>query len=104
MNAYQSQILLHGYSPTIMLDSGLHTTCFIKKDIKKISEEATKDISGECKVTIKPTNSKTLNYFTQYKESHFEFLNRLSAEFGEWFFYNGKELFFGKPSGSNSRT
>jgi type VI secretion system secreted protein VgrG len=98
--AFHSQVVLRGFSPTIILDSGPHTTCFIRKDIKKISQEATKDISGECKVTINPTNTKAINYFTQYKESHFDFLNRLSAEFGEWFFYNGKELFFGKPSNS----
>lgn len=102
MKAFHSQIILNGFSPTIMLESGPHTACFIKKNIKKISEEATKDVSGECKVTINPANSKSINYFSQYKESHFDFLNRLSAEFGEWFFYNGKELFFGRPSGSNN--
>jgi type VI secretion system secreted protein VgrG len=97
-----SQIVLRGFSPTIILDSGPHTTCFIRKDIKKICQEATKDISGECPVTINPANTKAINYFTQYKESHFDFLNRVSAEFGEWFFYDGKELFFGKPSSSKN--
>jgi len=98
VNAYHSRIVLSGYSPTIILDSGPHTTCFVRKDLKKISQEATKDISGECKVTINPANKKAINYLTQYKESNFDFLNRLSSDFGEWFFYNGKEVFFGKPS------
>jgi type VI secretion system secreted protein VgrG len=98
VSAYHSRIVLNGYSPTIILDSGPHTTCFVRKDLKKISQEATKEISSECKVTINPANKKAIKYLTQYKESHFDFLNRLSADFGEWFFYNGKEVFFGKPS------
>lgn len=97
-DAFHTRIILNGCSPTIILDGGENTTCFIEKDLKKICEDTTKDISGECKVAINPAYKKTIKYFTQYRESNFEFLNRLSAEFGEWFYYNGKELFFGKPS------
>jgi len=93
VNAYHSEIVLNGYSPTIILDSGPNTTCFIRKDIKKIAQEATKDVSAECKVTINPANTKSINYLAQYKESNFEFLNRLSAEFGEWFFLQWERTF-----------
>jgi type VI secretion system secreted protein VgrG len=34
----------------------------------------------------------------QYGESSFDFINRLSAEYGEWFFYDGSDLCFGRPS------
>lgn len=101
-DAYHSVIILNGYSPTIILDSGPHVACFIQKDLKKICQDSTKDISGECNITISPVYKKQIKYFTQYKESNFEFLNRLSEEFGEWFFYNGKELFFGKPASSKN--
>ncbi len=101
-DTYHSQIILNGYSPTILLESCPHTTCFIQKNLQKITDEATKDMAGECSITLNPVYQKTLRYFTQYKESNFEFLNRLSAEFGEWFFYDGKEIFFGKPDSSKS--
>lgn len=95
-NAIHSQIVLSGFSPTIILDNGAHTTCFIRKDVKKIAQEVTKDLSGECNVSVDPSSKKMINYFTLYKESGFEFLNRLSQEFGESFFYDGKTLHFGK--------
>ena len=101
-DTYHSQIILNGYSPTILLENWPHTTCFTQKNLQKIADEATKDVAAECSVNLNPVYTKTLKYFTQYKESNFEFLNRLSAEFGEWFFYDGKELFFGKPDTSKS--
>ncbi len=101
-DAYHSKIVLSGYSPTIVLDSGPHTVCFIKKDLKKIVTEVLIDASAECKINVNPNSTKTIEYFTQYNESNFEFLNRISAEFGESFFYNGKEIFFGRlPNSKN---
>ncbi|MBC7388978.1 MAG: hypothetical protein H7329_07205, partial [Opitutaceae bacterium] len=41
-------------------------------------------------------------YCCQYNESNFEFFNRLAVEYGEWFYYDGRNLFFGKPSSSES--
>jgi len=99
-NADESRIVLRGYSPTILLESNPHITCFSQKDLKKICEDATKSLASECKVMINPAYKKQIKYLTQYKESHFEFLNRLSGEFGEWFYYDGKQLYFGKPSSS----
>ena len=99
-NAYDSQIVLNGYSPTILLENNPHIACFVQKDLRKICQETTKALTSECQVQINPVYTKQLKYFTQYKESNFEFLNRLSAEFGEWFYYDGKQLYFGKPASS----
>jgi type VI secretion system secreted protein VgrG len=40
----------------------------------------------------------TIAYMCQYGESSFDFINRLSSEYGEWFFYDGTDLCFGRPS------
>ncbi|MDB5248596.1 MAG: hypothetical protein JWQ40_2990 [Segetibacter sp.] len=98
VDTYHSEIILKGYSPTIMMENGAHTTSFSQKDLSKIAKEVMKDVLTECKVNIAPAYKTPIKYFTQYKESNFSFLNRISAEFGEWFYYNGKELFFGKPA------
>ncbi|MET4084056.1 phage protein D [Pedobacter sp. UYP30] len=46
---------------------------------------------------IKPTFTSPIDYMIQYRESDSDFINRLSAQYHEWFYYNGKELQFGKP-------
>ncbi len=99
-DAYESKIVLKGYSPTILLQNNPHITCFAQKDLGKIVQETTKGLASECKIAVKPVFTKPIQYLTQYKESNFDFLNRLSAEYGEWFYYDGKQLYFGKPSSS----
>ena len=41
-------------------------------------------------------------YTVQYNESDFSFLKRLAQKKGEWFFYNGTELFLGDPNKGNT--
>jgi uncharacterized protein involved in type VI secretion and phage assembly len=45
-----------------------------------------------------PDRKKPVDYVMQYQESDFNFLNRLSAEYYEWFYYDGESLNFGKPA------
>ncbi len=92
-------IVLKGYSPTFLLESGEHYASYYKKSLNNI----VKDITGkmavhDMQITIKPKNTKTIDYISQYRESNFNFINRLAADYGEWFYYNGEELFFGKPA------
>lgn len=94
-----ADLVLVGYSPTIIIENGPNLTSFYKSDLKKIVGQLTKDLSqSNCTVNVSPQYSKQITYITQYRESSFHFLNRLSDNFSEFFFYNGKELFFGKPS------
>jgi type VI secretion system secreted protein VgrG len=91
-------IVLKGYSPTYLLEGGDHNDSYYKKTLETIIKEVTDKLSvHDMKLVIKPTYTKTLDYTCQYQESNFNFINRLAAEYGEWFYYNGEELFFGKP-------
>ena len=100
---FTSDVVLKGFSPTILLENGNHYLSFYKKKLDEITQQLTKPIADSSyKVSIAPQFKTPVNYVTQYKESTFHFLNRLSADFGEWFYYDGKELFFGKPSASPS--
>ncbi|MDI9312436.1 MAG: phage baseplate assembly protein V, partial [Limnohabitans sp.] len=47
-------------------------------------------------------NTSSLPYTVQYNESDFSFLKRLAQKKGEWFFYNGTELFLGDPNKGNT--
>ncbi|MEO6819363.1 MAG: phage baseplate assembly protein V, partial [Ginsengibacter sp.] len=94
-----SDIVLVGYSPTILLENGQDLSSFYENDLKKIVEKLTKPLNQvNCNVSIKPQYTKQIKYICQYKESSFHFINRLSSEFSEFFYYDGKDLNFGKPT------
>ena len=98
-----ADLVLIGYSPTILLENGQHLTSFYKSDLKKIVQQVTKPLSQvNCNVNIKNQYGKQITYICQYKESGFHFLNRLAGEFSEFFYYDGKDLNFGKPSSSKT--
>ncbi|ABG57947.1 type VI secretion system Vgr family protein [Cytophaga hutchinsonii] len=91
-------LIFKGFSPTYLLESGAHFASYEKmplKDIIRTSMEATSSYSIDA--GINPVHSESIPYMCQYGESGFAFLNRLAAEYGEWFFYDGSTLFFGKP-------
>jgi type VI secretion system secreted protein VgrG len=95
-------IILKGYSPTFLMESGKHNDSYYKKSLDTVVKSITGKMSvHDMKLTIQPAYTKTLDYTCQYKESNFQFINRLATEYGEWFFYNGEELFFGKPSNAS---
>jgi type VI secretion system secreted protein VgrG len=98
-----ADLVLIGYSPTILLENGQHFASFYKNDLKKIVQQVTKPLGQvNCNVNIKNQYSKQITYICQYKESGFHFLNRLSADFSEFFYYDGKDLNFGKPDASKT--
>ena len=98
---FTSDFVLKGYSPTILLENGPHLLSFYKKNLKQIVQQVTQPVAqSNCQVKLKPTHGAELKYVCQYRESTFHFLNRLSGDFSEWFYYDGKDLFFGKPSSS----
>ncbi len=97
---FTSDFVLKGYSPTILMETGPNLNSFYKKNLKQIVQKITNPASQNCSVKINPSHSATLNYISQYRESSFNFLNRLSSDFSEWFYYDGKDLFFGRPSSS----
>jgi uncharacterized protein involved in type VI secretion and phage assembly len=96
---FTSELVLHGYSPTILLENGAHLMSFYMQDLKDIVDTITEPIAqSNFKVTAAPQFTAPVTYKCQYRESTFHFLNRLSADYGEWCYYDGQELFFGKPS------
>jgi type VI secretion system secreted protein VgrG len=98
-----ADLVFIGYSPTILLENGQHLASFYKNDLKKIVQQVTKPLSQvNCNVNINNQYSKQITYICQYKESGFHFINRLSGEFSEFFYYDGKDLNFGKPSSSKT--
>lgn len=101
-NGLYGEIALKGYSPTILLESGENMQSFYNKNLATIVKEVTQPLSGKLEMNIKPKFSSNIEYTAQHLESNFNFLNRMSAFYGEWFYYDGEKLNFGKPSSQPS--
>ena len=48
--------------------------------------------------TCSPVFTSPIPYVTQYEEDRFHFYQRLADRYGEWFYYNGEKLIFGKSA------
>ncbi|MFT4093784.1 MAG: phage baseplate assembly protein V [Niabella sp.] len=95
---HHGDVIITGYSPTIMLDTGPHCQSWEKKAVKNIAQDVLKDFPQNLiDPKIKPLYGETLAYTVQYKETAWEFLKRLTATYGEWLFWDGQSLIVGPP-------
>lgn len=96
-------VTIYGYSPTILLDDGKNCRSFTEKSIKQITDTVIGDYpSNYFKTVVKPGYSGPIPYLVQYNETNYNFLCRLAQQYGEWFFYDGKELILGQlPAGDS---
>ncbi len=91
-------LLIKGFSPTILLEDGPRLASFNDNSLKDI---VTQTIQGglsraNCLDHIDPNYTSLIKYVSQYKESSFHFINRLSSVYGELFYYDGRTLIFGQ--------
>ena len=93
-DGHHGQIILSGFSKTILLDSGEQYRSWMKKSLKDIAKE----VVGTVNLDANPSHTSPLNYQCQYKETNFSFLQRLAKQYNEWFYYDGEYIVFGKPA------
>ena len=88
------QVIISGGSSEIVLNRKPTNRAFFDKSLNEIAKEVLK--SYQIKTKISTRNKDRFPYIVQFEESDLEFLKRLSIRYGEWFFFNGKELIFGE--------
>jgi len=92
-----SDFIIFGQSPTIHLDDGIHVCSFGEKNLKQIIDDVLKPFENHfTEIEVSPSYKAKMKYCVQYREDHFSFLNRLATRYGEWFFYDGLKISFGK--------
>lgn len=97
-HGYHGVVIVSGFSPSILIDRGPDMGSYLAKDLSEIIRQATQDApSNDLSIQLNPARKAPIDYIIQYRESDFDFLNRLSAEYYEWFYYDGVQLNFGKP-------
>lgn len=96
INGHTGDIIISGFSPTLLMDNGPHCNSWEKKALKNIVKDVCDHFAKNLlSPKINPKDSQTLSYTVQYKETAWEFLNRLAATHGEWLFYDGEKIVFG---------
>jgi uncharacterized protein involved in type VI secretion and phage assembly len=91
------QVILSGYSPDILMNDDPGCYSFENKTLKQIADDILKPYPKDVlKSNIDPVKNDRLSYITMYNESRYEFLRRMAIRYGEWFFYDGTQLLFGK--------
>lgn len=91
------QIIITAVSPSILADDGPHYASHNDVSLSGIIAASIEGYSDKFSLTTNIQDEPTLHYSVQHNESCFQYINRLSAQFGQWFFYDGRELIFGAP-------
>ncbi len=95
-------IIINGFSPTILLEGTPNTKSYTDKSLTDIVQEVTGNYSADSlKPAVSVQKDASLPYTVQYSESDFSFLCRIAQKKGQWFYFNGEELIFGKPKSKN---
>jgi uncharacterized protein involved in type VI secretion and phage assembly len=100
-----SPVGLHvkGISHTILLDDMKKSRTFLDRSLREMALGIfAEETAGEFyqREAIDPTHTKIFEYKPQYNETSFEFLKRLSARYGQWFYFDGMRMQFGKTKTS----
>jgi type VI secretion system secreted protein VgrG len=91
------QVILSGYSPEILLDDNPGCFSYENYSLKQIVDDILKPYPKDIlKSKIDPAKTDRLIYTVRYNESRYKFLQNLAIRYGEWFFYDGSQLHFGK--------
>ena len=94
-------VAIHGTSPTILYENNRTLDSWMDQSLSTIIKEATQGY-GKVNLVSNPKYAAPIPYMAQYNESVFDFMNRLSALYGEWFYYDGTKVYFGKPDRDNT--
>lgn len=94
-------VAIHGTSPTILYENNRTLDSWMDQSLSTIIKEVTQEY-GKVNLVSNPKYAAPIPYMAQYNESVFDFMNRLSALYGEWFYYDGTKVYFGKPDRDNT--
>ncbi|SHG57448.1 Uncharacterized conserved protein, implicated in type VI secretion and phage assembly [Fodinibius roseus] len=93
----QGRVILEGGSPTLLLDDDPHMATFSQQSLQRIiRQQLSAYPTNLLRPQVNPATDGPLEYVVQYKETSWQLLQRLASEHGEWLFYNGQQLIFGR--------
>ena len=96
----ENKIRFIGKGSPVVLDDAPSMNSFVENDLKNIVETVFKNKYFD--LTCNPKFKGIIPYAMQYKESRWNFLNRLSAIYNELLYFDGSKLVFGEVAGEQS--
>ncbi|MEO8237647.1 MAG: phage baseplate assembly protein V [Flavobacterium sp.] len=104
VDLHGSPVGLHvtGVSHSIVLDDMKKSRTFLERGMDDIVLGIFAEGPGEFyqRDSIRSTYLKEFKYMAQYNETSFNFLKRLSARYGQWFYFDGMRMQFGQTKTS----
>ncbi len=97
VNGDQGTVILHGGSPTILLDRNPDMDSFMDYTLSGVVAETIGKTAVPVSLSNSPKLSEIIPYIARHEESSWAFLSRILAAYGEWFYYDGKKLIVGNP-------
>ncbi|WP_373721836.1 phage baseplate assembly protein V [Bacteroides heparinolyticus] len=94
-NSDLGSLIVTGYSYTYLLETHPGYYSWTDRSIGSMVQELT--TKAGVRARVNPEYVKELKYECQYNESDFTFIRRLARQYGEWLYYDGIDLVFGKP-------
>uniref|UniRef100_UPI000CDEE950 type VI secretion system Vgr family protein n=1 Tax=Aquimarina sp. I32.4 TaxID=2053903 RepID=UPI000CDEE950 len=92
-------ICIKAKSASILADNFPHYASYSEVGLSDILQDTFQGYDlGKLETNFAPTNTSTIHYSVQHNESDFSYASRLSAYYNQWFYYDGKQLIFGRPS------
>ncbi len=92
-----SDLVISGYSPTLLLDDGPNTRSFSEKTLSQIINEVVKPYpTSDLVCKVNPAPDPVHPFIVQYNETNFNFLQRITHKYGHWSYYNGKDFILGE--------
>ena len=82
------------YSPDYLLNDSPHCISYENDILENIVKSTVKPY--DIQLENSPKMTEDIPYVVQYNETNYQFINRLAQRYGEWLYYDGKKLVFGK--------
>ena len=98
-DSVDSTIIVTAKSPTIILEQGENSYSFTEMSLSDIATQVLGSTGAN--PTVSPGNNSTIPYVTCYRETSYHFMQRLARKYGEWFWYDGLKIIFGKSGATN---
>jgi Rhs element Vgr protein len=100
-----TELFFKGFSPTILLDDGPNCQGFAEKSLSTIIKEVVNRYPVNLvNSQVELSKEYQPSYLAQYNESAWNFINRIANDYGQWCYYSGRELRFGKLLENDSVT